>query len=220
MGRAVTERTEPGAPREYWSRVAPEKTFNHPLDHDLLARHVPKDASVLDLGCGYGRLTAELHAAGWTRVHGADTAGGMVARAREQHPQLELAHLESDSLPFGTASQDAVLLIAVLTCIPADADLERLFAEVQRVLRPGGHVYVSDLWLQSDERNLARYAEGEARTGTRGVFDLPEGVRLRHFERERVAQLLAPFEPIAFREAEFTTMNGNPAAASSSSGAR
>ena len=72
-----------------------------------------------------------------------------------------------------------------------------------------GVLYVSDLLLQRDERNRTRYRE--AGEEVHGVFTLPEGVRLRHFERERVVELLADFELLRLDELEVVTMNGNPA---------
>ena len=51
----------PDPSHEYWSSVAREKRFSHPIDVSLLARHVARDARILDLGCGYGRLTSALH---------------------------------------------------------------------------------------------------------------------------------------------------------------
>jgi SAM-dependent methyltransferase len=60
-------------------------------------------------------------------------------------------------LPFCDRSFDAVVLFTVLTCIPFDEDQIALLAEIRRTLRPGGLLYISDLLLNSDERNIERY---------------------------------------------------------------
>jgi hypothetical protein len=40
---------------------------------------------------------------------------------------------------------------------------------------------ISDFWLQTDARNRVRWL-GVQKHGTYGVFDLPEGVTLRHHD--------------------------------------
>ena len=52
---------------------------------------------------------------------------------------------------------------------------------------------------------------GEKSYGSYGVFDLPEGVVLRHFTRERIDELTLGFEWHAFERIEVVTMNGNAA---------
>lgn len=197
--------------REYWSRVAGEKEFRHPFNAQLLGRYVSTDERVLDLGCGAGRVTAELAEHGWTNVVGADTARGMVALGQERHPELDIWLLEPGPLPFADSEFGAVLLFSVLTCIPGDQDEEDLMREVVRVLAPGGILYLSDLLMQPDGRNQERYIEGEIEFGTRGVFSLPEGVVLRHFTEERIDELCAGLEKVQVDRVEIVTMNGNPA---------
>lgn len=199
--------------RAYWSRVAGEKDFRHPLNVELLERHVPRDVRVLDLGCGDGRLGAALDAKGWRRIVGVDTAAGMIALGRERHPELDLRVIDPGPLPWKDGTFGAVLLFSVLTCIPDDDEEVALLDEVRRVLRPDGVLYASDLLLQEDDRNRARYAAGEKRFGRPGVFELPEGVVLRHFTRERIDELTLGYTWHAFEKLEVTTMNGNTARA-------
>ena len=116
-------------------------------------------------------------------------------------------------IPVPDSSIDCALVFSVLTCIPTDNGQRALIAELHRVLRPGGLLYISDLWLQSDERNLTRYARDEAKYGNYGVFDLPEGVTVRHHSPEWIAMLTSDFERVALDEIEVLTMNRNPAKA-------
>jgi SAM-dependent methyltransferase len=197
----------------YWDRVAGQKTFSHPPDLDLFGRHVRPDSRILDIGCGYGRLCAELAGQGYTNVVGIDSSAGMIARGKAEHPGLDLRVVQSVELPFEDGSFKAVLLFAVLTCIPEDEKLRRLVAEITRVLQPGGILYLSDYCLQSDARNLERYHENEPKLGTCGVFALPEGVVVRHFEPRWLEGLLAGFEVLARRTVDISTMNAHSAVA-------
>jgi SAM-dependent methyltransferase len=52
-----------------------EKTFTHTLDPELLEECLPLSARILDYGCGYGRLTAQLAALGYGDVRGGSPVG-------------------------------------------------------------------------------------------------------------------------------------------------
>jgi SAM-dependent methyltransferase len=118
-----------------------------------------------------------------------------------------------DKLPLAEpdGNFDAVLLFAVLTCIPTDDDQVRLVAELHRLLRPGGVLYVSDMPLQSDASNLARYVAGEARFGTWGAFETDNGAVVRHHPPQHFDALLRDFDRLAAESIQLTTMNGNAA---------
>lgn len=103
--------------------------------------------------------------------------------------------------------------ITVLTCIPQNEVQISLIRELKRILRVGGLLYISDLSLQSNERNLKRYREFEKKYGTYGVFELPEGAVLRHHDREWIESLTLDFETIHFSEFDVETMNKNSARA-------
>ncbi|MCE5270944.1 class I SAM-dependent methyltransferase [bacterium] len=198
---------------EYWNGAARGKAFSHPLDETFLERQLPVEASILDYGCGWGRILNRLAALGYTRLSGADPSPSMLERARAEHPGPDYRLLEGARLPFADRGFDCVLLFAVLTCVPTDSGQRGLVAEAARVLRPGGIFYVSDYLLQNDSRNLERYERGQARFGVRGVFELPEGAVLRHHERPWLDGLFAGFEPLLWKEFPVVTMNGNPARA-------
>ncbi len=199
-----------GAPA-YWDRVAEEKTFTHPLDAARLTRWVKPDARILDYGCGYGRLLSDLAALGYTNAAGIDRSAAMIARGRRECPELDL-RVAAGAAPFADESFDLVLLFAVLTCVAADGDQRSLIADIVRLLRPGGLIYVSDMPLQSDERNRARYAAA-GRFGVYGVFETEDGGVLRHHAEAHFDALLAGFEPVERQAIAIRTMNGNPATA-------
>jgi SAM-dependent methyltransferase len=199
----------PDRQTEYWNRVADEKRFTHPLDTKRFFEFVPKSAAILDVGCGYGRTWAELRANGYAHIIGIDTAERMIARGKRLYPQADLRLWEGAEFPFSADTFDAVILFALLTCVPADDAQNALIAEVRRVLRPEGILYVSDYPIQEDARNQSRYAQFESRYGTFGVFELPEGVVLRHHTGEWIENLLSSFRKVSFRVIDVPTMNGN-----------
>ena len=195
----------------YWDAVATEKTFTHPVDVARLREVTKEDARILDYGCGYGRTCAELASLGYRHVTGVDMSREMIARGHAQFPELDLRLHAETALPFAPAMFDVCILFAVLTCIPSDDGQRALVADLYRVLRPGGILYVSDYPIQEDERNQARYHEFEREYGTFGVFRLPDGGVVRHHGMDWVHELLAAFTPAVESVLAVPTMNGNPA---------
>lgn len=198
----------------YWDRVAHEKRFSHPLRLDWLAQYLKNpQAGILDYGCGYGRTLAELSAAGYENLVGVDFSEAMLVRARVEAPGPGLVRNDGLGLPFKDDCFDAVLLFAVLTCIPDGSEQRSLLAEAERVLRPGGILYVSDLLVNNDRRNHARYEQYAESYGCYGVFELPEGVVVRHHQREWIEEITTPFQQLEYEPFTVTTMNGNQSAA-------
>lgn len=195
--------------QQYWDSVAESKTFTTPFQTSLFCSYVQRDAVVLDVGCGYGRTLQQLHQQGFTRLIGVDFSVAMIQRGKGMYPHLDFRWMQNGRLDFPSGSVDAVLLLAVLTCIRRDAEQQALLSEIERVLKPGGVLYVNDFLLNNDARNRQRYEEGEARFGTYGVFELPEGAICRHHRRAWMVTLLQPFERIVEEEITFTTMNGH-----------
>jgi malonyl-CoA O-methyltransferase len=94
--------------------------------------------TVLDLGCGTGRGATTL-AARWprARVIALDAAPAMLAAARRQasDPRIEWLRADAEAMPLPPASVDLVFSNLML---PWCEDLDAVFAEVVRVLRPRG----------------------------------------------------------------------------------
>jgi SAM-dependent methyltransferase len=199
---------------DYWNQVGPTKSFAHPVDVERLRQWVSNGSHVLDYGCGYGRALGVLQAAGYTNLIGVDPAPAMIAAARESYPSISFDVLEKDQTArLPNASVDAVLLFAVLTCVPTNKGQHAIINEIARLLRPGGVLYVSDMFLQKDARNVARYVAFESKYGLYGVFDVEEGVTVRHHAPEWIETLTAAYKSLSLGEISVHTMNGHPATA-------
>lgn len=197
----------------YWDLLADGKHFCHPLNTTWLTRYAGPKTRILDFGCGYGRILSELQTRGYRNTIGVDFSFRMLKRCRSQIPDVSLVQNNGQSIPLQRHSVDLVLLFAVLTCIPQDEEQRNLLREISRVLRPGGLVYISDLLLNQDLRNLERYQKYVGQYGTYGVFKLPEGMVLRHHTQEWIGELTSSFRRVEFETFEATTMNRNKSAA-------
>lgn len=197
----------------YWDRVAQQKRFSHPLRLEWLECYLDSGARILDYGCGYGRTLFEMAQAGYQNVVGVDFSEAMLARCRQEFPQMSLIRNDGRTLPFESDSIDAVLLFATLTCIPQNEAQRALMAEVERVLRPNGLLYISDLLLNEDTRNRERYERYREAYDAFGIFELPEGVVVRHHSREWIEELTGSFAQLEYEPFSVITMNGNTSAA-------
>ncbi len=195
--------------QEYWNNVSEKKEFTTPFQLENFARYVNRDSQILDVGCGYGRTLDELHHNGYRNLIGIDFSKGMIARGKEQFPYLDLRVKETDKIALPDESIDAAILFAVLTCIHTNEEQEQLIAELKRILKPNGILYVNDFLLNTDERNLSRYAAFEETYGIYGVFELPEGAICRHHKESRIKELLKDFQTLEYNHLTFTTMNGH-----------
>lgn len=195
--------------REYWDSVSEVKEFTTPFQTEAFSRYVKKASVILDVGCGYGRTLNELWQQGFENLIGIDFAAGMIERGKQQFPTLDLRVKEGDAINLPDQSVDAVILFAVLTCIRDNEEHRRLIKEIQRVLKPGGVLYVNDFLLNTDEHNVPRYEKYKDKYGVYGVFELPEGAVCRHHDERWIKELLADFREMEYQHLTFTTMNGN-----------
>lgn len=194
--------------KEYWDEAAANKDFTTPFQMDLFRDHIDRSSRILDVGCGYGRILDLLWQEGYKNTCGIDFSRGMIDRGKVDFPCLDLS-VSGPSFEFEDNSFDAVLLIAVLTCIADEKEQKELIGEIRRILKPGGHLYLNDFLINSDERNQARYGKFQEKYGSYGVFELDEGAVLRHHSSEYISELTSEFKTIIFKKTVYVTMNKN-----------
>jgi len=111
----------------------PDDAAEAPEPQAGFVRSLDPVETALDLGCGDGRLTAELDAAELTA---ADVSRVALERARRRLPDARIAELEPDApLPFDDGAFDLVLCAETVEHV---RDVQLLLSEARRVLAPGG----------------------------------------------------------------------------------
>lgn len=135
-----------------WARTARRFRLNAAYCEPLLASRIAIDliqvepqARILDCGVGNGCLTIALASLmkGTADFHAIDTSAEMLVQAKSvmQHADLDPHLQQADviSLPYEDQSFDVVMAAHVLEHLP---DPQRALAEMVRVLKPGGMVFL------------------------------------------------------------------------------
>lgn len=124
---------------------------------------IQKGDVVIDLGSGAGNdCFVARHETGETgKVIGIDFTDAMIAKARSNSEKLGFNNVEFrqgdiEAMPVSDNVADVIVSNCVLNLVP---DKQKTFAEIFRVLKPGGHFSISDIVL---EGNLAEALQQDA----------------------------------------------------------
>jgi len=110
--------------------------------------------TILELGCGGGLDTALLakRVGPAGQVIGVDCAKPMLDRARTNlqqlgHTNVTFFHASAESLPLAANSVDCIVSNGIFNL---SADKETIFAEINRVLKPGGRTVNAEIVLRTE----------------------------------------------------------------------
>lgn len=142
---------------------------------DLLEALVPlKHARIIEAGCGAARLARDLvgrHAQ--AIVFGIDLDERQLAKNLQRPVErLQVERAGAQAIPFAAASFDGALMLKSLHHVPLP-DMDLALAELARVLRPGGWLYVSEPVYAGALNELIRLFndEGTVRAAAQAALD-------------------------------------------------
>jgi predicted TPR repeat methyltransferase len=140
-----------------WSYQAPRVVA------DIVAARRPDAGSVLDVGCGTGLVGRALRARGLNgQIRGLDISQASLELAEQTgaYDAVEQADLQQ-RLPLEDDAVDALVCVGVMTYLP---EVEALWRELARVVRPGGLLVATqreDLWHSRECQGVAERLEHE-----------------------------------------------------------
>lgn len=163
-----------------------------PIVHEILGSLPPGIA--VDAACGTGRYSEYLAGRGH-RVIGVDSSPDMLAHARTRIPQADFRQGDLHRLPVPDDQADIVVCALALTHLP---DLKPPIVEFARVLRPGGHLVITD--VHHERVSLGSVPRMRSASGEPGLLPayrhrasdylgaaLPLGLQPRRCEEPRMA---------------------------------
>jgi len=115
---------------------------------------INKGDTVIDLGSGAGNdcFVARAIVGESGKVIGIDMTEAMIEKARTNAGKLGFSNVEFrygdiENMPVADDAADVVISNCVLNLVP---DKKKAFREIHRILKPGGHLSVSDIVLSGE----------------------------------------------------------------------
>lgn len=131
-------------------------------------------ARLIELGCGAAPLARKLlEAHPGCRIVGLEVDERQHAKNLERpHPRLQFEMAGAQAIPFGDGAFDLGLMLKSLHHVPLTL-LDVALGEAHRVLRPGGHLYVSEPVYAGALNEMIRLFndEGEVRAAAQAALD-------------------------------------------------
>ena len=148
-------------------------------------------ARVLDVGCGRGGPAAYIaRYLDAEQVTGVDACADSIELCRRRHPheRLRFVHGHAGDLPFEDASFDVVLNVESSHCY---LDRPAFFAEVARVLRPGGRFCYADIFQGDELERSRRWLDEQPALDPGEAVDVtPQVVRAIDLNRTTLTEVL------------------------------
>lgn len=136
---------------------------------DTLAKHVAKDAYILDAGAGTGLVGECLAHLGYNKLAAMDLSAGMLQEARNKNVYQDFHQMAlGEHLDFPTDCFDAIISVGVFTVGHAPPNS---MEELVRITKPGGHIIFS---LRPDTYLEAGFKEVQGELETAGKWRLVE----------------------------------------------
>ncbi len=145
--------------------------------------HIKSGDTVIDLGSGAGNdcFVARALAGEAGKVIGIDMTEAMIEKARSNVAKLGFTNVEFrlgdiENMPVEDNTADVIISNCVLNLVP---DKTKAFQEIFRVLKPGGHISVSDVVLR-----------GNLPTGIQQAAEMYAGCVSGAIQREQYLQIM------------------------------
>jgi ubiquinone/menaquinone biosynthesis C-methylase UbiE len=116
------------------------KKFNSELDKFM--KLLPKNAHVLDVGCGAGIPTAKFLVEKGIKVTGIDISEKMLKLAKENVPTATFLKMDANHLEFPEDLFDGIISVYTLFHIPRKNHSE-IFKQFYKVLKSGGMLMIN-----------------------------------------------------------------------------
>ncbi len=179
-----------------WNSVADKVNFNLEIDTGKFLQLIPKENSILDYGCGYGRTCEVLSSLGYKNILGVDTSAKIIKRGNLKHPHLSLFQSKNYKINYPENHFNTIILCAVLTCVPEDSLKRKIISEIKRVLVPCGIIHMVEFCSNTEKR-----------------FKSSFGIDMHHSSPNFLRELVSEFSELTFDVNQVKTLKGQNALA-------
>jgi len=150
MKKEVVQKILEQTPRNYdmiaqdWHRT---RQYLWPGSEEFL-KYINNGAKILDVGCGNGRLVRLFDNVDVDYI-GIDNSVELINLAKKDFPGRKFLVADILKLPFADNSFDVVFCISVLHHLPGKDLRKKSVLEMNRVLKPGGHLILLNWYYRS-----------------------------------------------------------------------
>ncbi|HTB53559.1 MAG TPA: methyltransferase domain-containing protein [Ferruginibacter sp.] len=117
-------------------------TLDKEVFWELLSKIELVDKVLVDIGCGTGRHWQKLYASGLKKITGFDVSEKMLEQLAKKFPQAESYRLVTNKL-YNLKDNSCDIVISTLA-IAHIKNVAEALAEWSRILKPGGHIIITD----------------------------------------------------------------------------
>lgn len=150
-----------GYPKDQLDRIVPTALESFAgVGYPFAANVIREGATVLDIGAGAGTdaLLSALLTGPTGKVYGLDMTLAMHEKLHRNREEMGLDNViplsgNAEAIPLEDETADVVTSNGVLNLVP---DKHRAFAEIYRVLKPGGYIQISDIIINQNKDALAK----------------------------------------------------------------
>lgn len=135
-----------------------------------------KGKTIADIGCGTGIYSNILANEFDCKVFGFDVSLEMIdiAKARILHKDVLFQVTDANKLPLQDKSVDAVLMSTLISNLKSKSDIEKVFLEARRILKPDGLLIITtphpcfetksfpDRRVRSFQKDFTYFSDGDA----------------------------------------------------------
>ncbi len=125
------------------SHFAETRSAQWPIVEELAAQYITPEQSVLDMGCGAGRVAAIINDIGADYI-GLDVSQQQITIAKQTYPENEFQVGSMTRTAFEDAAFNTVLLVASFHHIPSTAYRLKTLKELVRITKPGSTIVMTN----------------------------------------------------------------------------
>jgi SAM-dependent methyltransferase len=186
-------------------QIARDGDLPRSSDFEQIGKMLPlEDARLLELGCGAAFTTRRLAESFPLR----EIVAMEVDRIQHERnllipdlPNVRFVYGGAQAIDLPDASVDAVIMLKSLHHVPVD-EMDRAFEEIERVLRPGGLVYISEPVYAGDFNDILRLFNDERQVREAAFEAIRRAVASGRFTLERELHFYATTRFEGFEEFE------------------
>lgn len=176
------------------------------VDHIIADMQTREIRSLMDIGCGNGRLLEHLERAGYTLDHylGTDSSSGMIREARSLHPEYvfdmcdmrDIGRHRDDTLRY-----DALILLASYHHLTTREDRAQVLHDAKKILKPSGYIYMTNWNLLEQPRYTSSHVGG-------GDYQIKIGSHTRYYHSFTLDELSHLYSEAGYEILEHRVFDG------------